>query len=139
MADSGIEPGNTDQPACWSIDLSWFAQHNRSFATLARDSLCKDCRKELSGGKERSDSALLQKISKCCSNGLDFISAQQPLMESVFRAFLASGNQPLTLEQLGQLLSERRGGSRTPEATLLRMLQTDRYYGLRPVPVSILS
>lgn len=135
MGDSEIEPVKADQPACWCIDLNWFPQHQRSFKTLAQDSLCRECRNELtSGGKEHSDSMMLKQISKCCGNRPDFISTQQPLMESVFRVFLANGNQPLTLERLGQLLSERRGGSHTSEATLLRLLQTDRYYGLRPVP-----
>ena len=65
-----------------------------------------------------------------------FIIGQLPILESISRFFLANGNQPLTLEELGEKLSERRGGdtSRTSEEILLRLLKSAQYYGLRPAP-----
>jgi hypothetical protein len=58
-----------------------------------------------------------------------------PILESIFRFFIASGNTPMTVEELGRQLSERRGSdiSRTSEEILLRLLKNDRYYGFRPV------
>ncbi len=58
-----------------------------------------------------------------------------PILESAFRFCIASGNVPMTIEELGRQLSERRGGdvSRTSEEILLRLLKNDRYYGFRPV------
>ena len=137
MSDSNTEPVAADRPAaCWSIDLERLLQYRRSFASLAESSLCRNCQKELtSGGKPHSDAELMARIRECCANQPDFISARQPLMESVFRIFLAGGNQPLSLEQLGQQLSERRGGGyHVAEAALSRLLQTDRYYGLGQRP-----
>ncbi len=134
MSDSEVETAGTDRP-CWRIDLSWFPEHRRSFATLVEEYLCKECAKETASAEaERSDAALLERIGSCCSKQPDFISPQQPLLESVFRTLLVTGNRSLPLDMLAQLLHERRGGARIPEATLLRLLQTDSYYGLRPAP-----
>ena len=49
------------------------------------------------------------------------------LVESIFRAFLANGNQPLSSEQLGEQLGR-------PAQTILRTLSGARVYrGIRPV------
>jgi hypothetical protein len=58
-----------------------------------------------------------------------------PIMESVFRLFLANDNQALDLIELGRQLSERRGVDtyRTSVEILSRLLKYDKYYGIRPV------
>jgi len=49
------------------------------------------------------------------------------LVESIFRAFLANGNQPMSSEQLGELLGR-------PAQTILRTISGARVYrGIRPV------
>ena len=72
-------------------------------------------------------------IHNCCSHNPDFINDRLPILEGAFRLFLANGNQPLDLEELGNQLSERRGGDpyRTSPETLNRILKNDRYYGLQ--------
>ena len=129
---------STDQPKPrWFIDLDWYQQNNRSISALAKGYLCAKCHKQLSAeGKEISESDLLSTIKDCCSHAPEFITGQLPILESIFRFFLANGNQPLTLAELGEQLSERRGGdtSRTSEEILFRLLKNNQYYGLRPVP-----
>jgi hypothetical protein len=65
---------------------------------------------------------LLSNIKDCCSKTPDFITGDLPVLESVFRLFLANGNQPLGLEELQKQLGERRGGDiyRTPVEILPR-------------------
>ena len=129
---------STDQPKPrWFIDLDWYQQNNHSFTTLAQDCLCAKCSKQLSAeGKEVSAVELLSTIKECCGNDPEFITGQLPILESVFRLFLANGNQPLDLEELGKQLSERRGGDtyRTSAEILSRLLKNEQYYGLRQVP-----
>ncbi|MCW5874336.1 MAG: hypothetical protein KIS88_06780 [Anaerolineales bacterium] len=49
------------------------------------------------------------------------------LVESIFRAFLMNGNQPLSSEELGELLGR-------PAQTILRTISGARVYrGIRPV------
>jgi len=129
---------SNDQPKPrWFIDLDWFQQNNRSISTLAQGYLCAKCRKQLQAEeKEPTEAELLATIKDCCSNAPGFITGQSPILESIFRFFLGNGNQPLTLEELGNQLSEQRGGetSHTSEEVLSRLLKSNQFYGLRPVP-----
>lgn len=131
------EATSTDQPKpCWFIDLNWYQQNNRSFSALAQGYLCTKCRNRLNGkGKEIAAADLLSTIKDCCGNNPDFITTQMPILESIFRLFLANGNQPLDLEELGKRLSERRGGDiyRTSVEILSRLLRNEQYYGIRLV------
>ena len=128
----------SDQPVGrWFIDLDWLEQNNRSFLALAQGCLCPKCRERLEKGKKQFSAAdLLATIKDCCSKTPGFVTERSPILESVFRLFLANGNQPLDLEELGKQLVERRGGDtqRTTVEILSRLLSHDQHYGLRPVP-----
>lgn len=127
----------TDQTKTrWFIDLDWYQQNNRSFPTLAQNYLCSKCRKKLDAkGKPISETELLSTIKGCCAKESGFISGQLPILENVFRLFLANGNQPLALEELGRQLSKLLGGDtyRTSAEILSRLLRNEQYYGIRPV------
>ncbi len=126
-----------EQPAeRWFIDLEWLEQHGRSFSVQAEGCLCPACREQLEGGKEPMSAVdLLAHIRDCCSQTPGFITGKSPISESVFRLFLANGNQPLALAELASQLVERRGDAlqRTPVEFLSRLLESDHYYGLRQV------
>jgi hypothetical protein len=125
-----------DQPGPrWFIDLDWLEQNNRSFLVLARGCLCPKCRERLGEGKGKILAAdLISNIRDCCSQTPGFITDRLPVLESIFRLFLANGNQPLDLEEMVKQLSEWRGDSRrTPAEVLSRLLKNERYYGLRQV------
>jgi hypothetical protein len=119
----------------WYIDSEWYPQHGRSISILLKSCLCQECRKKLDEeGSQASDTKLTKRIRECCGRSPDFITGQTPIMESIFRFFIASGNEPVTVEKLGKRLSEWRGGdiSRTSPEALLRLLKNDRYYGFHP-------
>jgi len=120
----------------WFIDLDWFQQNDRSFSALAQSCLCSECRERLKG--EISAADLLTTIKDCCSKAPGFITAELPILECVFRLFLANGNQPLDLEELGRQLSDWRGGDtyRTSAEILSRLLKRDQYYGLSEVQIN---
>jgi len=117
----------------WFIDLDWFQQNNRSFSALAQHCLCPKCRERLKG--EISAADLVTTIKDCCSKTPGFITGESPILESIFRLFLANGNQPLDLEELGRQVGEWRGGDtyRASAEILSRLLKNDQYYGLRQV------
>ena len=120
----------------WAIDPDWFEANNRSLLALVRCGLCSKCRKRLDSEKKWGSLAdLMTAIRGCCSNEPDYINGALPIMESVFRLFLANGNQALDLIELGRQLSERRGVDtyRTSVEILSRLLKYDEYYGIRPV------
>lgn len=120
----------------WAIALDWFQQNNRSISVLMENYLCPNCAKKFStGGKEHSPKALMSTIKSCCSRNPTFINERLPILESIFRLFLSKGNQPLDLEELGNQLSQSRGGDpyRTSPEALSRLLKSDRYYGFQEV------
>ena len=118
----------------WFIDLDWLEENNRSLVVLATNCLCPACRQRLwGGGGVISAAEIISSVKDCCSQAPEFINGKLPLMESVFRLLLANGNQPLELAELERRLAERRGDAphRPPEGSLARLLESDRYYGLR--------
>ncbi len=137
---NSAEKTNIDQPEPrWFIDLDWFQQNNRSLFALVQSHLCPKCRDRLKGGKGEVPLAdLVSAIRDCCSRTPGFITHQLPILESIFRLFLANGNQPLDLEELGRQLSKWRSGDTycTSVEILPRLLESDQYYGLSQVPGS---
>ena len=130
----GIDIGTDQTSPRWSIDLDWYQQNNRSPFALVQGCLCLKCRKQLKTGEgEISVDDLLSTIGDCCSKAPDFITSRLPILESIFRLFLANNNQPLDLEELGKQLSEWRGGDTyyTSVEVLSRLLENDQYYGIR--------
>ena len=126
---------DTDQvESHWFIDLDWYQQNNRSLLVLAQGCLCTKCSERLKGG-EISVADLLSAIKDCCSKTPGFITRKLPVLESIFRLFLATGNRPLDSEELGKQLSEWREGDTycsSPEI-LSRLLESDQYYGFRQI------
>jgi hypothetical protein len=124
----------TPSEAQWTIDLKWLETHKRDFSTLAKDKLCAKCRKKLKADTaELKPAEILKAVQSCCSKSDDFITVALPFQESIFRVFLANGNKPLTLEELGEQLNKRRGADahRTSAVFLGRVLQNDDYYGIK--------
>ena len=120
----------------WFIDLDWYESNNRSFPALAQRCLCANCRERLKVEEgEVPEDELLAAIKDCCSQEPGFITGERPILESLFRLFLANGNQPLTLEELGEQLSEWRGEDsyRISAEILYRLLKNEQHYGLRQV------
>jgi hypothetical protein len=121
----------------WFIDLDWLEQHNRSFPALAQGCLCSKCTKKQKGGAEPiSPAELISSIEDCCAKSSGFITDKLPILDSIFRLFLANGNKPLSLQEMSKQLAKWRGDDspRTSVEILSRLLRDERYYGLRPAP-----
>ena len=120
--------------AQWTIDLNWLKTNKRDFSILARDALCPKCRKKLNADtSEVKPADLLKAVHNCCSKSNDFITPGLPFQESIFRVFLANGNKPMTLEEMGEQLTKWRGADmqRTSVVFLSRLMQNDDYYGIK--------
>ncbi len=128
------EPGSPR----WFIDLDWCEQNDRSFLILAQGCLCPWCREQLKAD-EISAAKLVATIRDCCSKLPSFITGELPILAIILRLFLANGNEPLNLAELGRRLGECRGGATyCPSVDFLsRLLKDERYYGIRRVLTSI--
>lgn len=119
----------------YAINLDWYEQNQRSFVALVKSRMCKACQKKLGEELEaRAPADYIATIKDCCSKGEGFITPKSPIMETIFRIFLANGNQSLSLKELSQQLIHWWGDSaisRVPSLqTLRRLLDNDQYYGL---------
>lgn len=124
------------------IDLTWWEKQHRDIRVLMHDLLCAECRENVGNVLEprmvdvvdpdtaevtRVD-AIWEAIRACCSVRQDYITAETPLLDSVFRLFLANGNKPLSVQELYERLDKR------PPETILRVLTKGQVYlGIRPV------
>ena len=118
----------------WCINLDWHLENDCSLSTLAQSYLCTKCRNKFTRDTEASK--VVQNIANCCAQSRDFFDRNASVLATVFRIFLANGNNPLHVEELAHELAKRRGeyNPTISPQVLERLIRNDRYYGLRPVP-----
>jgi hypothetical protein len=123
------------------IDLNWWQETSRDIRVFMRELLCEECGDaygdyeavseidwvdEQTGEVTRVD-ALWHALRTCCSNKPGYIEPTTPVVDAVFRTFLANGNKPLSIRELYELLDRR------PPEMLLRILTGGQVYmGIRP-------
>lgn len=142
------------------IDVKWHDDHNRSFLILAQERFCSSCKAKIGTEVQEKVPTYNQQtgrvvyetrsvpfgtnpfavIRACCSKGKGYITAETPVLEAIFRVFLASSNQPADVETIRERLAEWIPLNSRPhgyEADFLeRVIKHDDYYGLREFKVS---
>jgi hypothetical protein len=124
------------------IDMDWWENSERDIRVFMADLLCDKCRADFGDNLREVDEidwvdeetgevtrvdGLWHMLRICCANEPDFISPSTPVIDAVFRTFLANGNKPLSIVELYERLDRR------PPKTLLRILTAGRtYMGIRP-------
>ena len=142
---------DSDSPR-YAIDPAWLEQQGRSMRALAIERFCGESRRQLGEPAQRQLAQAdasgrvvfvteeapygenpFDVIAECCSHKPDYIHRRLPLMEMLFRLFLASGNAPLTIEELQLRLQEHYIDAvrDLSERTLQRMLDNDTFYGIQ--------
>jgi hypothetical protein len=118
--------------ARYHIDFEWYQENSRSFAALAESRLCPECQSKPKKKATKSDQGLLKVIGQCCAQKPDFTTPSMPILESVFRLFLANGNEPLSVIDISQQMRQARAESFVPGPEVLgRILRDESFYGLR--------
>lgn len=124
------------------IDYDWWKEHDRSWRVNLRSCLCEEHQAmyaDLSGDEKvdwiDSETAEVQRVDGLqhilishCAKQEQFITEHTTLTEALFRTFLANGNQPLTPDELAELLD------RQPTKILQTVSGTRVYKGIRPAP-----
>ncbi len=125
------------------IDMAWWQEEQgRDIRVYMREALCTECSEDLAHLDELQEvdwideetaevtrvDALWHSLRTCCSLKRDYITPSTPVIDAVFRTFLANGNKPLSIQELYELLDRR------PPKVLLRILTGGKIYmGIRPV------
>ncbi len=151
--------GDESQPSAtpYVVDETWFEENNFSFnqfvkarmsaASLARfDEEIEERFTVMDKKSKRASFAFrtsrfgenpVKVIRENCSRQRDYITPDMPTLEAIFRVLLANGNQPMTLEHIREQLAEwcPGGGCQwllLPLDALERLIQNDRFFGIRP-------
>jgi len=124
------------------IDFQWWDKQNKDIHVFMRDLLCTECRQTVDSaapgqtldvvdpetGEVTQVDSLWEAIRACCALKPDYITADTPLLDSIFRTFLANGNKPLSVSELHERLDKR------PPDVILRMLTKGQVFmGIKPV------
>ncbi len=124
------------------IDFDWFKQNDNSWRVYLRGYLCPEHQATFADTTENEKidfvdaetaevhtvDGLQHILMSHCAKQEDFITENTAMVDAVFKIFLANGNQPLTSEQLSEIIHK-------PPMTILRTLTGARTYkGLRPCP-----
>ncbi len=124
------------------IDFDWFKESDNSWRVYLRGYLCPEHQKTFAetANNEKIDfvdvetaevhtvDGLQHILMSHCAKQPEFITDNTAMVDAVFKVFLANGNQPLTAEQLAEIIHK-------PPMTILRTLTGPKVYkGLRPCP-----
>jgi len=124
------------------IDMDWWRENHRDIRVYLKEILCDQCRADYGDQREVEEidwvdgqtgevvrvDALWHCLRTCCSLKQEYISPTTPVIDAIFRTFLANGNKPLSVNELYEILDRR------PPAVLLRILTKGPVYmGIRPI------
>lgn len=143
-----------EQKPRYYIDERWYTEHNKSFRAVALTRLCASCRKKI--GTETQErvptvdargrvvfemrsvpfaSNPLPVIRSDCSKQRDYITAETPVAEAIFRVFLANGNQPTDVDGIREQLANYINLSSRPhgysDELIQAIIEHDKVYGMR--------
>ena len=144
-----------DQLPVFRIDPDWYEIRGRSLPQVLAVRMCggHDGETVSDSGRRRAvtdpdtgelrfvaasagDEDPFDAIARCCAAQSDFITPVMPLMEAIFRVFLAKANAPLTAEEIHDELRAWFAGSPRSRYftvdTVAKLLETDQQYGIRP-------
>jgi hypothetical protein len=122
------------------IDFDWWIQSDRDWRVYLQNLLCPEHQIAFADFKEGEmvdwvdgETAEVQQVDGLqhvlithCAKEEGFITDRTALVDAVFRLFLANGNDPMTINELGERL-------RKPPLIILKTLSGGRVYrGLRP-------
>lgn len=137
------------------IDLKWYDEHNRSFRAMTQARLCDSCKEKMGTETQERVPSIdprtgrvvfemknvpfgqnpMSVIRSCCSKRRDYITPETPVLEAIYRIFLATSNQPMDVERLREELSNYVAMSERPHAyspeLMERLIRADKQYGLR--------
>ena len=121
----------------YHISLTRLSQLNRSAVHLIATRLTEACPSRGQPVTELAPETLIREIREFHADTPDFIRADMPIQEILFRTLLARGNEPMSLGQLHRELTDRWSSALRPisidQWRLRGVLDADTYYGFAEV------
>lgn len=114
-----------------SIERAEYLQ--RSLEQIILDRMCTKCSSQFESGSSVSKiKKQIKTVAKCCAKSEDFIQAEFPLQDILFRTLLTKSNRPMSLIDLHKVITEEWATPvrpmNIPIEDLKRILDSDMYY-----------
>ncbi len=143
MVDETQTAASSDeQPkfAKYFIDPAKAESSGRSLPVLVASRQCYMCQQglgdEVAIASDPQD--FIDQILGHCSQAPDFLLPDTPLKETIFRALLAHGNEPMDPEQISAFIGQKWAMTQFPRDTSPRVIQllldSSDFYCIGPVP-----
>jgi hypothetical protein len=148
-----------DEATLYQVSQEWYEAQDRSLDQVLSVRMCANHRSDRSApaGERRravpdpetgelrfvatAGDDTFETIAQCCATQSDFITPTMPLMEAIFRVFLAKGNPPLSAEEIhDELRAWFAGNTRSryfTVETVAKLLESDNYYGVQPLRAEV--
>lgn len=124
----------------FSIDFEWWKQHDQNYRLYLYSCLCPHHQEKFSESQQdieidwidpetaevHSVDGIQHALMTHCARQPGFYTSSSMLVDSVFRALLAHGNEPMTPIELGNAIN------RPPETILRTFAGAQVYKGIRP-------
>jgi len=121
------------------IDFNWLKEHDQNWRVYLFSNLCPEHQASFEDSTNdvqidwidpetaevRTVDGLQQVLITHCAHQPDFLTNNTSLVDSVFRALLASGNTPMSARKLSEEINR-------PPEIILRTLTGMNYKGIRP-------
>ena len=134
---AGAPEENTAGSGRYHISLPRLQQMNRSAGHLIAARLTEACPSHGQPVAGLDPETLIREIREFHADTGDFIRADMPIQEILFRTLLTQGNEPMSLSQLHRELTGRWSSPVRPisidHERLRRVLNADTYYGFAEV------
>ncbi len=123
----------------YAIDFKAIEAEGRSAAFLVASRCCWQCQQVIGEQPELSSDLkyLMSQIKSDCSQRADYLLPGTPLTEAIFRLLVATGNKPLTVQQISEQLSAAWASviymKDLSEELLIRLLEAENDYMIKPV------
>jgi hypothetical protein len=129
------KPAKLKKDVKYRIDYDWWEKSDRDLRIYLQSHLCPEHQAmfaDFSGDKKvdwidprtaevRRVDGLEHTLQTHCSRQPDYITPSTPLVNAIFRVFLANGNSSLTVEEIANMIGR-------PADTIERMLEGPRVF-----------
>lgn len=157
------DESSAEEGVKYFINESWYEDNTRSFRAMVQSRFCPECQNKLGSETQERIPTIdpksgrvtfelrtipfghnpMSAIRTCCSKKREYITAETPLTEVIFRAFLATSNQPMDCERLrdeigNYIVYGERPHNYTTDL-LERVILADNYYGLSRFQTAIIA
>jgi|AP95_1055475.scaffolds.fasta_scaffold92725_2 hypothetical protein len=138
---AGVEQEVEDPgpPRKYQVDFKAIEASGHSAAFMVQGRCCWQCQSVIDEQPELAGDIkyLMKQIAIDCSQRADYLLPGTPLTEAVFRLMIATGNKPMTIQEIADQLSTAWASiiymKDLSEDLLSRLLDTDNEYMIGPV------